>query len=232
MGGHQHAQVFTTLDAKCAIYRPEWCIHLYLFSYRRQALKDVIRAERSAASLYNAVLLTIYHLIFLRRKVPGQTGARIRDLRQHRLALNTNVLTRWARSPFLKKNGSLDSGMIPKYKHCIYYSKTDFKMDEFATCVYLFVYKWWKLDNSLLTNDFRKSKRIVDQQTGIQNYFSDQMHICEESPPGSLSRNNNAISQHVDSSVESPVWCRHLQEAMSQSQIQFNMWRVWFDTKA
>jgi hypothetical protein len=26
-------------------------------------------------------------LIFLRRKVPGQTGARIRDLRKHRLAL-------------------------------------------------------------------------------------------------------------------------------------------------
>jgi hypothetical protein len=32
-------------------------------------------------------------LIFLRRKVPGQTGARTRDLRQHRLALNTNALT-------------------------------------------------------------------------------------------------------------------------------------------
>jgi hypothetical protein len=32
-------------------------------------------------------------LIFLRRKGPGQTGARTRDLRQHRLALNTNALT-------------------------------------------------------------------------------------------------------------------------------------------
>jgi hypothetical protein len=32
-------------------------------------------------------------LIFLRRKVPGQTGARTRDLRQHRLSLNTNALT-------------------------------------------------------------------------------------------------------------------------------------------
>jgi hypothetical protein len=32
-------------------------------------------------------------LIFLRRKVPGQTEARTRDLRQHRLALNTNALT-------------------------------------------------------------------------------------------------------------------------------------------
>jgi hypothetical protein len=31
-------------------------------------------------------------IIFLRRKVPGQTGARTCDLRQHRLALNTNAL--------------------------------------------------------------------------------------------------------------------------------------------
>jgi hypothetical protein len=38
--------------------------------------------------------------IFLRRKVPGQTGARTHDLRQHRLALNTNALTLWSRSPF------------------------------------------------------------------------------------------------------------------------------------
>jgi hypothetical protein len=38
-----------------------------------------------------------YILIFLRRKVPGQTGARTRDLRQNRLALNTNALTLWAR---------------------------------------------------------------------------------------------------------------------------------------
>jgi hypothetical protein len=48
-------------------------------------------------------------LIFLRRKVPGQTGARTRDLRQHRLALNTNALTLWARLPFLKS--SLDNGI-------------------------------------------------------------------------------------------------------------------------
>jgi hypothetical protein len=32
-------------------------------------------------------------LIFLRRNVPGQTGARTRNLWQHRLALNTNALT-------------------------------------------------------------------------------------------------------------------------------------------
>jgi hypothetical protein len=44
-----------------------------------------------------------YILIYLRRKVPGQTGARTRDLRQHRLTLNTNALTLWARSPFLKR---------------------------------------------------------------------------------------------------------------------------------
>jgi hypothetical protein len=42
-------------------------------------------------------------LIFLRRKVPGQTGARTRDPRQHRPELNTNALTLWARSPFLKR---------------------------------------------------------------------------------------------------------------------------------
>jgi hypothetical protein len=54
-------------------------------------------------------------LIFLRRKVPGQTGARTRDLRQHRLALNTNALTLWARSPFIKNNGSLDSGIQAWY---------------------------------------------------------------------------------------------------------------------
>jgi hypothetical protein len=34
-----------------------------------------------------------YVLIFLRRKVPGQTRARTRDLRQHRLALNINALS-------------------------------------------------------------------------------------------------------------------------------------------
>jgi hypothetical protein len=44
-----------------------------------------------------------YIIIFLRRKVPGQTGAWTHDLRQHRLhaALNTNVLTLLARSPFV-----------------------------------------------------------------------------------------------------------------------------------
>jgi hypothetical protein len=48
--------------------------------------------------------------IFLRRKVPGQTGARSCDLRQHRLALNTNTLTPQSQIAILKKNGSLDSG--------------------------------------------------------------------------------------------------------------------------
>jgi hypothetical protein len=37
------------------------------------------------------------------------------QLRQHRLALNTNALTLWARSPFLKKNGSVDSGIQAWY---------------------------------------------------------------------------------------------------------------------
>jgi hypothetical protein len=62
-------------------------------------------------------------LIFLRRNVPGQTGARTRDLRQHRLALNTNALTLWARSPFLKKNGFLDSGIQAWHLHCKYMSR-------------------------------------------------------------------------------------------------------------
>jgi hypothetical protein len=50
-------------------------------------------------------------LIFLRRKVPGQTGARTRDLRQHRLALNTNALTPTNTSNFdqiFKDDGIID----------------------------------------------------------------------------------------------------------------------------
>jgi hypothetical protein len=43
--------------------------------------------------------------IFLQRKVPE-------PIEQHRLALNTNALTLWARSP---KNGSLDSGIQAWY---------------------------------------------------------------------------------------------------------------------
>jgi hypothetical protein len=51
----------------------------------------------------------LFVLIFFRRKVPGQTGARTRDLRQHRRALNTNAV--WhhrflfgSNSPFLRRS--------------------------------------------------------------------------------------------------------------------------------
>jgi hypothetical protein len=56
------------------------------------------------------------YLIFLRKKVPGQTGARTRTLPPS-TKYQCSIL--WARSLFLKKNGSLHgqwhSGMIPKY---------------------------------------------------------------------------------------------------------------------
>jgi hypothetical protein len=50
-------------------------------------LLEILDSGRFFALPMKILNLFVLILIFLRRKVPGQTGARTRDLRQHRLAL-------------------------------------------------------------------------------------------------------------------------------------------------